>query len=337
MHSITEGKYDPSGSTCGEPRRIGPAKPSADFFMPIPSLKTTFINSGPNSFALRSRVSLHYFPKFHSYWSNSFTNYMASQSDLEPVRKRQRKAKSCQPCRDRKVRCDQATPCGPCQRSRDHLRCTYRDLPQDVDVPATNAGGALRPEPTKLPLPANGYHPSPSSGGWTSMNAPNSATSPNNGPTHVFNGPNVAPRPHEGVNASLQDVRIRELEARVRRLEEEAAAVAQSRSTQPTTPATDLEAGNNAANQETMIDSIAPRLRVSSEKSKLFGPSHWVHTADKVEFLPTRRKQLLGSFADAIRRYTSSVLSTLVSSRFWDSIRKSGLGSALSFADFVVP
>jgi hypothetical protein len=52
---------------------------------------------------------------------------IASQAADEDVivRKRRRPALACEQCRRRKVKCDRASPCGPCQRSSLE-RCTYR-------------------------------------------------------------------------------------------------------------------------------------------------------------------------------------------------------------------
>lgn len=61
--------------------------------------------------------------------------------DEEPLRKRQRIARSCQQCRSRKVKCDQGLPCGSCRRSRDALSCNYRDhVPLRADRPEMDSG-----------------------------------------------------------------------------------------------------------------------------------------------------------------------------------------------------
>ncbi|KAI0973773.1 hypothetical protein F4678DRAFT_470980 [Xylaria arbuscula] len=41
-------------------------------------------------------------------------------------RHRCRPAKSCEPCRTRKIKCDRGLPCKPCMRSRASLSCTYK-------------------------------------------------------------------------------------------------------------------------------------------------------------------------------------------------------------------
>lgn len=41
------------------------------------------------------------------------------------TKKRRRPAKSCEPCRARKVKCDQADPCSQCTKSRASLKCIY--------------------------------------------------------------------------------------------------------------------------------------------------------------------------------------------------------------------
>lgn len=52
----------------------------------------------------------------------------SSDQDFElPMPKRRRRpAKSCTPCRERKVKCDQQEPCGPCRKARATLTCIYK-------------------------------------------------------------------------------------------------------------------------------------------------------------------------------------------------------------------
>lgn len=70
--------------------------------------------------------------------------------------------------------------------------------------------------------------------------------------------------------------KIQDLEARVQRLEQEAANHSR--------PAMDA-----VIRTEVKMDLITPRLRITSEKVKLFGSSHWVHTADKVDPSPSNK------------------------------------------------
>lgn len=138
---------------------------------------------------------------------------MTSQAkDVEPARKRQRKAKSCEQCRTRKVRCDMASPCGPCQCSRDHLSCTYRDLAHSATSPDI---------PPRVAL------------------------------TSSYQAAHLVP----------PDPKLQELENRIRRLEGQVASHTQS------TP-------KLAANNHKTINPLTPRLLITTEKVKLFGPSH---------------------------------------------------------------
>ncbi|KAI1271176.1 hypothetical protein F5Y07DRAFT_392946 [Xylaria sp. FL0933] len=52
------------------------------------------------------------------------------------TRKRQRcrPAKSCEPCRARKIKCDRGLPCRPCMRSRASLLCTYKSDSRPISI-----------------------------------------------------------------------------------------------------------------------------------------------------------------------------------------------------------
>lgn len=67
---------------------------------------------------------------------------------LPPRRKRNRPAKSCFQCRQRKIRCDRKYPCGSCIRAK-FDNCTYRQ-PETRSWPP---GGVLSPAPTAAPHP----------------------------------------------------------------------------------------------------------------------------------------------------------------------------------------
>ncbi|RDL32693.1 uncharacterized protein BP5553_09149 [Venustampulla echinocandica] len=45
--------------------------------------------------------------------------------DPGPAHKRRRPAVACTECRRRKIRCDRASPCGPCSKAQSSLRCVY--------------------------------------------------------------------------------------------------------------------------------------------------------------------------------------------------------------------
>lgn len=83
----------------------------------------------------------------------------APRSEERP-RKRQRKARSCEQCRNRKVKCDQELPCGPCRRSRDAIPCNYRDHDfLAANKPEVNNSSNADPVPTSSDTHANPGHP----------------------------------------------------------------------------------------------------------------------------------------------------------------------------------
>lgn len=76
---------------------------------------------------------------------------MAELADTHSMKRRRRPAKSCEPCRARKVRCDQKSPCGPCQKARATPTCIYAAdtvrLPSPRPSPEIVAGGTVTAPP----------------------------------------------------------------------------------------------------------------------------------------------------------------------------------------------
>lgn len=209
---------------------------------------------------------------------------MERRTDSGPPNKRQRKAKSCEQCRNRKVRCDQELPCTPCRRSRDRLTCTYRDSMNDrreeEAVPSTPANGTLLPrvapgersyphESSRFELVDGG--PGQPSTSWTALDA-----SQDHGIAHRHVQSNGLQPPPENIEHSFQNEKVRRLEERIKRLEDEA----RSRPCRG--------GSEEVTNTETMprsrltIPPAAPLLKMTQEKVELFSQSHWVHTAEKV-------------------------------------------------------
>ncbi|KAB8260107.1 hypothetical protein BDV32DRAFT_149838 [Aspergillus pseudonomiae] len=166
-------------------------------------------------------------------------------------RKRRRPAKSCEQCRERKVRCDLQLPCRACRHARDPLTCTYREssrprpsqtdartAPKSPDMPAST--------PTERSQPQQQFH------GLRSI------------PSTQLDQHDVASTGTGTSGSSLQD-----LENRLRKTEQQLSEL--SRTRQP-----------GAVSGDLAIPAIMPRLRNTAEKTKLFGPSHWMYTAEKI-------------------------------------------------------
>lgn len=208
---------------------------------------------------------------------------------MTPIAKRRRTARSCEQCRQRKVACDQGHPCGPCDKSRDRLICTYRDT-APAPAAAAAALGQLAPVPAASNVPESGpgsagdtlgrayaHHASrfevfdsglgPALRNWSAL-GPARASSSND--LTEPSAPRFEPQPPAAHAQQLED-KVQRLEERIRRLEDDARNV--HRHAAPgEVPSSILPA----------IAKVAPRLRYTTGKVKLFPQSHWVHTAEKV-------------------------------------------------------
>lgn len=198
---------------------------------------------------------------------------------MSPPRKRRRPPKSCDPCRRRKVRCDREFPCGQCERARTSLQCFYGPGVAAPLVPEAHTPPSQAVEPLTQSRPS----------GPTSHSPP--------------------PDQDQDQNKIIQD-----LQRRLRRLEEQL----------PSPPTSRATTGPNAIISQTQvlrhlhdrvlgaeeqlsnaprpgpsvngwaIPATLPRLRVTPDKTKLFGPGHWLHTAEKVCIgLPPTYKRLV--------------------------------------------
>ncbi|KAJ5517395.1 hypothetical protein N7527_008955 [Penicillium freii] len=200
-----------------------------------------------------------------------------------PPRKRRRPPKSCDPCRCRKVRCDRKFPCGQCERARTSLRCYY--------TPTVTASSPSGGDISHLAAPSVREGDSPPS---RPVDPPRQSRPP--APTSQL----LPPDQDQSQNKIIQD-----LQRRLRRLEEQLPYPPPSRATTGPNPdvsqaqalrhlhdrvlvteeqCSDFSQPSNLVNGWA-IPATLPRLRVTPDKTKVFGPSHWLHTAEKFQVL----------------------------------------------------
>ncbi|KAI0202915.1 hypothetical protein F4808DRAFT_61632 [Astrocystis sublimbata] len=188
-------------------------------------------------------------------------------------RQRHRAAKSCEPCRSRKIKCDRGLPCRPCLRSRASLLCNYKpDTPaspkslqghtptqreneQEADVlsgtPATYRSEEV-PNPLEpLSIVSEGQEPPASSLSQRISVLEN-----------LFK---------QSGHESCRNTSSKDLEARISRIEQRINTSA----SQPNAP----------DKSELRVKLPCPHLRPEHEKTRLFGKSHWIHSLDQFNIL----------------------------------------------------
>ncbi|KAK1762723.1 hypothetical protein QBC33DRAFT_256498 [Phialemonium atrogriseum] len=195
----------------------------------------------------------------------------APDAHTPPRRKRRRQTKSCQQCRQRKIRCDQGLPCRPCVRARAQLQCSYRS-----SIPGSGVNTAPASEP-RTGRPLTVASPTPSLD-RTSNPLPNPRLLPpiaDQPPQHRAEATvRTQGRDHLSIPGSADHEEIiRELRQRVHRLETQLAE-------KP-----DQATGHTNTSSGSFIPATFPRLRNAADKTKLFGKSHWLHTAEKFQTL----------------------------------------------------
>ncbi|RAL14450.1 uncharacterized protein BO97DRAFT_441478 [Aspergillus homomorphus CBS 101889] len=230
----------------------------------------------------------------------------AITAESEP-RKRRRPAKSCEQCRQRKVRCDRNVPCGPCRRSRSSVDCSYRQAlrspcPIAVDptaLPATQQGTSTtnldpadhiipevhRQDLTEIVATSSTYR----SEARNAVHGPASTREPPSPSQHGSSVRHLQERlqrleeqladPAAGADQSLERT-LRDLCGKVSRLEER---LSQSVHSTPGREPGREEHGRGA--QEPDLPSTPLRLHAKVRKMKLFGPTHHVYTLDKLQML----------------------------------------------------
>ncbi|KAI9042759.1 uncharacterized protein KD926_005089 [Aspergillus affinis] len=212
-------------------------------------------------------------------------------------RKRRRLAKSCEQCRQRKVRCDRTAPCGPCTRARGSLSCSYgKNATTTPNALAAAAAAAASLSPVDVIQRTSrrhhegpGNHPTPSSNvdakPGSSRESPQGAGSPDR--NRNTDGSSIS-----DIRVRLQrvedllsrrgdtsasdrdeslDQTLRELSYRVRGIEERLSE------------GLSLERAQRGENDGLCIDAVPSRLHASSSKMKLLGPSHYSNTLDKLQ------------------------------------------------------
>lgn len=171
-----------------------------------------------------------------------------------PPRKRRRPALSCEQCRRRKIKCDRAYPCGQCLQSKT-TTCTYS--PDTVRRPHHVTHTSARPAQTSLGLPdrSRDIPAGISTQGSSPRVSPNPITSSEATAPSSWTSPSVA-----GFEVA-------------------------------TTPKTILQGTETAGNNLSELHSFFPTceswnhtgkstkgLRGTVSKTRLFGPSHWMHS-----------------------------------------------------------
>ncbi|GIJ91171.1 hypothetical protein Asppvi_010136 [Aspergillus pseudoviridinutans] len=191
-------------------------------------------------------------------------------------RKRRRPAQSCEQCRHRKVRCDRNIPCGPCTRARSVLHCSYRDK-----------------------------SPSPSSADVENIDTSDTAQRP---VTEAFNQrPPDRLIPTDLGDTNLQstvELPLREIRHRLQSLEDRLTALAKSsqlprddrrleralhdltektRNIEQQLTATPRHFRTTHEDNDLTVSVMPRRLNVAAGKTKLLGPTHWIHKVDKLQ------------------------------------------------------
>ncbi|KAI0096867.1 hypothetical protein GGR51DRAFT_566931 [Nemania sp. FL0031] len=188
-------------------------------------------------------------------------------------RQRRRSAKSCEPCRARKIKCDRGLPCRPCLRSRASLLCTYTS--DHTLVPSgLEAHTSPRPEPILEETGTSAAAPAVSRNG----DVPSPIESPCHSQEDEAPTPSLARRVdilERVLQTSEHDYRpngsLKDLEARLARIEKRiGASSSESRSSDKL---------------ELRIKLPRPHLRAEREKTRLFGKSHWVHSLEQFTIL----------------------------------------------------
>ncbi|KAM5377375.1 hypothetical protein ACJZ2D_005056 [Fusarium nematophilum] len=163
-----------------------------------------------------------------------------------PKRRRRRPARSCEQCRRRKIRCNMAQPCSGCVRARAPMQCSYRDAsPGDVAAGVAKARDLAPAE------------------------------------TRPQTDEQVAAAARKAV-ASLAGVYPRGPNSRQPRGQGNGDdTLAPNRETSELSR-TGLPSHHSiSTSSSTTIPPLVPRLRHVPEKTKLFGQTHWLHTAEK--------------------------------------------------------
>lgn len=176
----------------------------------------------------------------------------ASSADSpRPKRRRRRPAKSCEQCRRRKIRCDLGQPCNGCVRARVSMECSYRD---------GGSGDAAAVPAKSRELASTETHPEAGEEVVVSGRRGAAARPALVGDYLRAQIPRQPSRPEAGDDMPLTN--------------QESLLLSNASPSQPLVSA--------PASSSTCIPPHTPRLRHVPEKTKLFGQTHWLHTAERV-------------------------------------------------------
>lgn len=192
-------------------------------------------------------------------------------------RKRRRPAQSCEQCRHRKVRCDRNIPCGPCTRARSVLHCSYRDespspISISADVESTDTWGTAQRPVTET------FNQTP----------PNRVIPKDLGHTNLQSKVDLPLREIRHRLQSLEDrlsalAKSSQLPRDDRRLEQALHDLAEkTRNIEQQLTATPRHFRTTQKDDDLTVSDIPRRLNVAAGKTKLLGPTHWIHKVDKV-------------------------------------------------------
>ncbi|KAI0000263.1 hypothetical protein F4779DRAFT_148213 [Xylariaceae sp. FL0662B] len=203
---------------------------------------------------------------------------------LKPVtHKRRRPAKSCEPCRVRKVGCDRRLPCSRCQKARAPLLCSYKSgspinsssSTTQEDIPT----GGLRSERDTGDVPSNSTnHCLCVSDRLSQTQEGQTSSLPKQ---HDQSQPFLPPAPDGSIRLNATSG-TQNLEERISRIEQRVSALTH----------------NGVSSENTGLSIILPRpyLRVDHEKTRLFGQGHWVHTLEQFHILARMQAKPYGFF-----------------------------------------
>ncbi|RAH82259.1 hypothetical protein BO86DRAFT_361575 [Aspergillus japonicus CBS 114.51] len=208
----------------------------------------------------------------------------ASTADSEP-RKRRRPAKSCEQCRQRKVRCDRNVPCGPCRRSRSSVDCSYREnlrSPSPVTIEQAPLHATQHSTSTMM------YHPGLRDTVYEIVSTQEPAASSQHGSVRQLQDrlQRLEAQLADSATGSDQSLErtLRDLCCKVQALEERLS----SQSTHPAPGREPEREGHGRQEQAPIMPSTPLRLDAKVRKMKLFGPTHH----DPQSAYPKRKAEL---------------------------------------------
>lgn len=192
--------------------------------------------------------------------------------------KRNRTTPSCVQCHQRKVRCDRGYPCAPCLRSKNSLECSY----DRRNIPPRNASTER--------YSILQHRTGPTTRQETPLSSPS-----NNRTTEDAAVVTVQP----GADAHSQRL-IKDLQEQVQQLKE---VVTSSVYATKNSDSSRLPVGANKT-EDQPIKAPASLLRNAWDKTKIFGPNNWIHTAEQVAFTslsgPTKDSVLITSSSKSL-------------------------------------